>query len=145
MKKNIVILSIIICTTITLIGCIKKTSVREQIYTDDKVTYNDIFTEELHDDLTEIDYWSAGKKIVITNKEDMETIYNAFASLKLKEFSPKKGEEKVGHISINIVTKNSDLGIGLLAGEITVNNKSYYIDKDIVDEVRNIAMKNEVE
>lgn len=123
----------------------KKSSVREKIITKDKVTYNDIFTEELSDELTEIDYWNAGKKIVIINQEDMEVIYNAFASLKLKKFSPKRGEEKAGHININIVTENSELGIGLLAREIAINNKSYYIDKDIVDTVRTIALKNEVE
>ncbi|HKL79728.1 MAG TPA: hypothetical protein VJ888_04750, partial [Mobilitalea sp.] len=50
-------------------------------------------------------------------------------------------EQKDGQLTIDLVMKNETITIGLLSGEIIINGKKYYIDNDICDSVRKIALK----
>jgi hypothetical protein len=103
---------------------------------------NDIFTEEIYGQLQEIDYWYGDTKLVINNETDMRSFYDNLASLQLKE--PELTDaQKVGHQIIDLVLEDETISIGLLAGEININGKRYYTDKDICDAVRTIAMKYE--
>jgi hypothetical protein len=104
------------------------------------VSANEIFTEDLYKNLVEIDYWNGDTKLVIDNKADIKRFYNNLSSLTLKEPGAMNGQ-KFGHLCINLVTNNEAITIGLLSGEIIINGKKYYTDKDICDSVRNIALK----
>ncbi len=104
---------------------------------------NEIFTEDLYNSLVEVDFWVGNEKIVINNEDDMKNIFRNFSSLTLTE-APKEELVKCGHQSINIITSDKTLGIGLLSDEMYVENQRYYIDKDIVDSIRDIAYKKEV-
>jgi len=103
---------------------------------------NDILTEDVYEQLVEIDYWNGDTKLIINNESDMKSFYNSLSSLELKEPGLIDGQ-KEGHINIDLVTKNKTIPIGLLSGEIIINDKKYYVDKDICDTVRKIALKYE--
>jgi hypothetical protein len=100
---------------------------------------NDVFTENLYNSLNEIDFFYGGDEIIIDN-EDMYNIFSKFASLTLSDASDIK-EYKDGQLIIKMVTKDKIINIGLLSGEIGINAQLYLVDKDIVDEVRKIALK----
>lgn len=103
---------------------------------------NDVFTESLYHGLTEVDYWNGDEKIVITNEEDIKNIVENFTSLVLTEASDKD-ETIYGHQIMNLVTNDKIIGIGLLSGEIVVDNQRYYVDKNIVDSIREIALESQ--
>lgn len=101
---------------------------------------SDIFTEDIYKQLKEIDYWAGNTKLVINKEADMQSFYRYLASMKLKEAS-STDEQKVGHQMIELVLNNETMSMGLLSGELRINDKRYYTDTDICDAVREIAMK----
>lgn len=101
---------------------------------------SEIFTEDVYKQLKEIDYLVGDTKLVINNEADMKSFYSYLTSMKLNKAS-STDEQKVGHKIIELVLKNETISIGLLSGEININDDKYYIDKDIYDSVREIAMK----
>ncbi len=101
---------------------------------------NDIFTEDLYNSLVEVDFWVGNEKIVINNEDDMKNIFRNFSSLILTDV-PDEEPIKCGHHHIKIVTSDKTLDIGLLSGEMVVDNQRYYIDKDIIDSIIDIAYK----
>lgn len=103
---------------------------------------NDIFTEDLYKKLIEINYWLGDTKLVINKEADMEEIYRNLSSLKLREAAIFDGR-KVGHLIIELVTEEETIPVGLLSGEIGIMGKRFYTDKDIVDPIREIALKYE--
>ena len=138
MKKYYIII-IIIIISLSLIMFFKVNK-KENISTINAFN-NDIFTKELFIDLIEIDYWKGDNKIIIDNKEDLNSIYNAFASLKLTKYTPDS--EKYGPTIIDFITKNDKLGVGLASDVIVINGIYYHTNKDIVTIVRDIAFQNE--
>lgn len=108
---------------------------------DDSVEYNNhIFTEDLYNSLVEVDFWVGNDKIVIKNEDDMKKIFRELSSLALTDV-PDEEPIKCGHHHIDIVTSNKTLSLGLLSGEMAVENQRYYIDKDAIDSIRDIAYK----
>lgn len=101
---------------------------------------NDFFTMDLYKQLTEIDFWNGNEKVVIDNPDDIESIYTLLASLTLTETSSDIENLKSGQTIINLVTKNKDISVGLLSDEISLNDKTYKVDVDIVNQIRNIAL-----
>ena len=55
--------------------------------------------------------------------------------------APITDDLKVGQISIGLITEGDTISVGLLSGEINVNGDRYYTDKDIVNSIREIALK----
>jgi hypothetical protein len=107
-----------------------------------KIKSDTIFTEDLYSSLTEIDYWLGDEKLVINNEEDMKSIYRELSSLTLKNVS-KLAAKKDGGIMIDLVTEEETIPVVLMSGEISVNSKRYYSNKDIVDSIRETAIKYE--
>jgi hypothetical protein len=118
-------------TVIVLIGCSKNAS---------KIKYNnDIFTQDIYNNISEIVYADGDKTHVITDKETITNIYSELASL---EFSPYNDNiQKYGHMLINIKTNVQTIEIGLLSEEISIGSKKYYIDKDICSYLRKLIIK----
>lgn len=100
----------------------------------------EIFNKDVYGQLVEIDYWLGDTKLVINNETDIKSIYNNLSSLKLKEPWPIDGQRS-GGLNFDLVMNNETMPIGLLSGEIIINGKKYYTDKDICDKVREIALK----
>lgn len=101
---------------------------------------NDVFTRSLYNSLEEVHFWYGDEDIVIKNETDIKNIFNQLSSLELTKAS-EKDDYVYGYIIINIVTKDKTIIIGLLSKEIVVDDQRYYIDKDIVDSIRKIALK----
>ncbi|MDF2556709.1 MAG: hypothetical protein K0R71_537 [Bacillales bacterium] len=108
----------------------------------EKLSSNELFTDDVYKNLVEINYWLGDTKLVIDKEEDMKEIYKNLSSLKLKNV-PSFESQKVGHLHIDLVTVDKTISIGLLSGEITTNGERYSTNKDIVDLIRNIALKYE--
>lgn len=93
-------------------------------------------------ELTEIDYWYEGEKIAITNAEDMESFFEKFASLQLTPKTVDKDDELEGHFQVDFVTSSSTIEFGLLTVELIVDPERYSVDKDITQEVQEIALNS---
>ncbi|MDF2539995.1 MAG: hypothetical protein K0S76_3016 [Herbinix sp.] len=106
---------------------------------------NDIFSKDLFNELVEINYWYGNEKIIIDNEEDINAIYNLFASLELSEFNSSSTNTKYGHVIIDFITSKLQIGVGLLTDEIKVDGITYRTNKDIVAAVRDIAIKHKNE
>ena len=108
----------------------------------EKISGNDIFTDDVYKNLVQINYWLGDTKIVIDKEEDMKEIYSNLSSLKLTEASIFD-TQKAGHLHIELKTDDNTISIGLLSGELATNGKRYTTDKDIVDSIRKIALNYE--
>ncbi|HBI72388.1 MAG TPA: hypothetical protein DEG06_00070 [Lachnospiraceae bacterium] len=138
MKKTFIFALLFFSLILILSACNKKSN---KTSSDSNVYNNDIFTEDLYNSIVEIDFLYGGKEININNNDDLYSMYSQFASLILTE-APDNKEPKDGHQIIKMVTKDKTIEIGLLSNEIIVDNTKYTVDKDIVIETRNIALKN---
>jgi len=99
-----------------------------------------IFTDDIYNQLVEIDYGNWDENLVINNDADMKIFYHYLSSLKLKSASPLDGR-KAGGFSINLITNGEPVSIILFSDEIQIDGKRYYCNKDICDAITAIALK----
>jgi hypothetical protein len=99
-----------------------------------------IFTEDVYKQLKEIDYWAGDTKLVINNQADMKSFYSYLTSMKLRRaLSPDRHTD--GGLNVDLVMENETISIGWRSFKININDKGYYVVKDISDGAREIAMK----
>ena len=99
---------------------------------------NGIFTEELLNSVKEIVYWYGDEKIEMNEDKLIKEFYSYLSILNLEEM---KDSEIEGHQYIDIITDSETISIGILAGEIVINSKTYSTDKDVVKSLTEIAQK----
>jgi len=138
MKKAAIFLLLFLISIAILSSCNKKPN---KIASDSIVYNNDIFTEDLYNNIIEIDGFYGGENVNITNNEDIYRIYNNLASLTITEISDNE-EQKDGHLIITLVTNDETIGLGLLSDELFQDYIRYTVDKDIVNEINDILQKN---
>ena len=104
---------------------------------------NNVFTEKMHENLVEINYWNGDTKIVISNRADIHDIYNYLASLMLSKAPIEDAlNQKYGQSIFELVLKDKTVSLGISSGEIVINGIRYQTDKDIVSSIRDIALQN---
>ncbi len=138
--KHCLLFTCILMASIVLGGCYMESSDSSERETLSLKENNEFFTTDLYKQLTEIDFWNGNEKVIIDNPEDIKSIYILLASLTLTETSSDIKDLKSGQTIINLVIKNNNISVGLLSDEISLNDKTYKTDADIVDQVRNIAL-----
>jgi len=138
MKKAQIFLLLFLSSIAILSACNKKSN---KITSDSIVYNNDIFTEDLYNNIIEIDGYYGGENVNITNNEDIYHIYNNLASLTITEI-PDNEEQKDGPLIITLVTKDKTIGIGLSSDELVRDYIRYTVDKDIVNGINDILQKN---
>lgn len=102
---------------------------------------NDVFTESFYEEIEEIVLWSGNIKYIVDNKEK-RAFFAPFSTLTLNEKpKPETGELLYGGVSFDFVMKDGlKHDVTILGGEIRVDGVFYNVDKDIVEEVTNIAL-----
>ncbi len=101
---------------------------------------DDIFTVELADKLLVIHFWYGDTKIIINNNDDIKSIFNKLADLKIKK-TPPDAPKKEGAISIELVTHDKIIKLAFLSDTMIYNGNRYYMDTDVLPHIREIALK----
>lgn len=116
---------------IVFVGCSKNLT---------KIKYNnDVFTEDLFNNIYEIDYVDDDTTHIITDQEAISKVYSELASLNL---SPNNDEtQKYGQMILRIITSDQTYDLGIRSEEISIGKQKYYVDKDICSTLRNLLIK----
>ena len=100
---------------------------------------NTIFTESYFKEIQEIVYWSGDAKYVIDDKE-RGYFFALFSSLTLTEKpTPEREELLFGGTPVEFVTEEGSKRVTILSGEIRMDGAFYDVDKDILNELREIV------
>lgn len=132
MKKG-VLLSLILCLIFGTTACSKEEIVFEEC--------NTVFTESFYEEIQEIVLWSGNVKYIVADKEK-RAFFAPFSSLTLTE-KPTPGLDDLlsGGVSYEFVMEDGlKHNITILGGELRVDGVFYNVDKDIVEEVTDIAL-----
>ena len=101
----------------------------------------DIFTEEIFETVTSIEYMYGSETLVVTKEEDIKKIYDMLAGLELTEYKLTVDTIKGGYSMFDIVTTGEAITVGLLGEDMVVDGRCYTINENIVEEAREIALK----
>jgi len=105
---------------------------------------NSIFTEGFYDEVQEIIYWVGDTKHIIKDEMGCGKIVSLFSALTLTEIIEDETSELVyGFIPIDFVTEVGTTRITMRAGYINIDSASYRVDKDILEEIREIVFADE--
>lgn len=130
-RKKRLLSSLCVGLLLGSVACSKKEIVFEEC--------NDIFTEGYFEEIQEIIYWNGDTQYVIESKEKRE-FFALFSALTLTEKpTPRLDELLAGGISIEFVTEDDSKRVAVLSGEIRMNGTFYDVDKNILDELREIV------
>lgn len=125
-KKKLILYSILFLTCISGCGSDKKA-----------ISASTIFTSQIKDSITEIVYYANDTGVKLRNKDDREKVYDLLSSLSLTEAS--KDDVKIdGGIDMEIITDELSLKFHLTSKIISINDKIYNYDKDILSDITKI-------
>lgn len=104
---------------------------------------NNIFTEDLFENLIEIDCWVENKKLVIDDAERLEEAYHYLSRLTLEEASPEY-EVRREPMQIDLVTEDKTISFGILSNVLCTSDNVYYTDstRDMVQLITMVAEEN---
>ena len=131
-NKKMIAISFLIIVTVSFVftACGKRDAQKLE-------TQIHIFTKEMRDNLKEVEFWNADNKVSITDSKEMNAIFDLLESLQLTASNTKPKE---GYMLIKLITNKEELSIGILDGEICINQKVYMTDKNVLNQIKKIAL-----